>query len=62
MSAENPNMVVLKVNFDENKQLCKSLGIKVLHACVPVAICTSVLHLTVEPLLGPALLSYVQRG
>ena len=29
LSDENPDMVLLKVNFDENKQLCKALGVKV---------------------------------
>ena len=27
---ENPNIVFLKVNFDENKPMCKSLNVKVL--------------------------------
>lgn len=29
LSDENPEMVLLKVNFDQNKQLCKALGVKV---------------------------------
>jgi len=30
LSEENPEMVLLKVNFDDNKQLCKALDVKVL--------------------------------
>ena len=29
LSDENPEIVLLKVNFDQNKQLCKALGVKV---------------------------------
>ena len=36
LSEENPDMVLLKVNFDENKQLCKALGVKVRHKVVQV--------------------------
>ena len=27
---DNPNIVILKVNFDENKPMCKRLNVKVL--------------------------------
>lgn len=33
LSDENPEMVLLKVNFDQNKQLCKALGVKVRAPC-----------------------------
>lgn len=29
-AVENPNILFLKVNFDENKPMCKSLNVKVL--------------------------------
>ena len=42
LSEENPDILVLKVNFDDNKTMCKALDVKVRCALCSLAIASCV--------------------
>ena len=69
MAKDNPDIVVLKVDFDENRDIVKPLAIKVghgallaphmLHCVCRLALCVSSLE---GPSTGASILPLLQRG